>query len=61
MISSKLMEVQVVNYRIQVNSDLMCFELHKILSDNSEKINDFIKSLSEDIKEVKTERIAFQR
>ena len=39
----------------------MCFELHKILSDNSEKINDFIKSLSKDIKEVKTERIAFQR
>ena len=61
MTSSKLMEEQVVNYRIQVSSDLMGFQLHKVLSDNSEKINDFIKSLSKDIKEIKTERISLQR
>ena len=61
MTSSKLMEVQAVNYRIQVSSDLMGFQLHKVLTDNAEKINDFIKSLSKDIKEVKTERISLQR
>ena len=55
------MEEQIVNYRIKVSSDLMGFQLHKVLSDNSDKINDFIMSLSKDIKEVKTERIAFQR
>ena len=55
------MEEQVVNYRIKVSSDLMGFQLHKVLTDNSEKINDFIKSLSKDIKEVKTERVSLQR
>lgn len=55
------MEVEVVNYRIKVSSDLMGFQLHKVLSENSERINDFIKSLSKDIKEVKTERVSLQR
>ena len=55
------MEVQVVNYKIKVSSDLMGFQLHKVLTDNAEKINDFIKSLSPDIQEVTTERISLQR
>ena len=55
------MEEQVVNYRIKVSSDLMGFQLHKVLTDNAEKINDFIRSLSQDIKEVTTERISLQR
>lgn len=55
------MEVEVVNYRIKVSSDLMAFQLHKVLRDNSDKINEFIKSLDKDIKEVKTERVSLQR
>ena len=55
------MEVQGVNYRIKVTSDLMGFQLHKVLTDNADKINDFICSLSPDIQEVKTERISLQR
>ena len=39
----------------------MGFELHKVLTDNADKINDFICSLLSDIKEVKTERISLQR
>lgn len=55
------METQVTNISTIIKSDMMSFQLHKVLTDHKEEIEQFIKGLDPRISKVEVDRISFKR